>query len=351
MRSTLLLVSLLPAPAFAQIIIGLPDMPSAGDTVRYVTSSAAGFDPAETEAGFIWDFSTLEVGPEGADTCVTVASTPFAYQFFFNNPVLYPQHRADYAVRGQSFDFQVLAVSDVRDYFKKDTAGFRNVGFGANVNGVPTSTRRIPVDWVHRFPLEYGDMDTSFSEFELTVPTLFSFTQRQWRYNEVDGWGTLYLPADTFEVLRVKSTLQRTDSAYVEQFGQGFTFPEPETIEYKWIALGMDLPVLQITVVAGQAATARFHYSPSDIANGITDRGRAELRVFPNPAWGSVQLMVPEGTWQRIELHDMGGRLVRAQRASGPGAVELDLRGLDSGAYSVAICGLSGRSTARLLIP
>lgn len=85
-------------------------------------------------------------------------------------------------------------------------------------------------------------MDTSFSEFTLSVPTLFSFTQRQWRYNEVDGWGTLYLPADTFEVLRVKSTLERTDSAYVEQFGQGFTFPEPETIEYKWIAQGMDLP-------------------------------------------------------------------------------------------------------------
>lgn len=352
MRSTLLLVSLLPAPAFAQIIIGLPDMPSAGDTVRYVTSSAAGFDPAETEAGFIWDFSTLEIGPEGADTCVTVASTPFAYQFFFNNPVLYPQHRADYAVRGQSFDFQVLAVSDVRDYFKKDTAGFRNVGFGANVNGVPTSTRRIPVDWVHRFPLEYGDMDTSFSEFELTVPTLFSFTQRQWRYNEVDGWGTLYLPADTFEVLRVKSTLQRTDSAYVEQFGQGFTFPEPETIEYKWIALGMDLPVLQITVVAGQAATARFHYSPMDptLATGALEDEATGLLPYPNPAEGTAWIHIPDGAWQKLEMRDAAGRSARTLSLAGDRLLAIDLSGIPAGSYSVELSGASGRSAARLFV-
>ena len=64
---------------------------------------------------------------------------------------------------------------------------------------------------------------------------MFSFSQDQVRNNVVDGWGTLYLPADTFQVLRVKSTLQRSDSIYIEQFSFGFRLPEPETIGHTQI--------------------------------------------------------------------------------------------------------------------
>jgi len=350
MRLTTLAAALLPFALHAQITIDLPDMPSAGDTVRYRAVPATGLDAESTEAGFIWDFSQLPEGTEGADTCVTVASTPLAYQFFFNNPFLYPEHRADYAVRGQGFNFQVLTVTDVREYFKKDATGFRNVGFGANINGVPTSTRRIPVDWIHRFPLEYGDMDTSFSEFTLNVPTIFSYTQRQTRYNEADGWGTLYLPADTFEVLRVKSTIVRIDSAYVEQFGQGFTFPATQTIEYKWIAQGMDLPVLVITVVAGQPTTARYHYSPEEVETGVHSTEKPSMEIFPNPAKGTVQLRLPNGDWRVGRVLDPSGRTVREFAVSGATSVSLNLDGMAAGAYTVEVSGASGRLAARLVV-
>ncbi|MFN3875363.1 MAG: T9SS type A sorting domain-containing protein [Flavobacteriales bacterium] len=341
--------ALLPALLAAQITIGPADMPSAGDTVRYRTAPALGLDPAPTEAGFIWDFGMLDPGMEGADTCVTVASTPLAYQLFFNNPFLYPQHQASYAVRGQGFSFQVLNVEDVVDYFKKDAQGFRNVGFGANVNGVPTSTRRLPVDWVHRFPLEYGDMDTSFSTFTLSIPTLFSFTQEQTRYNHVDGWGTLYLPADTFEVLRVKSVLQRTDSAYIEQLGQGFNFPEPETIEYKWIAQGMDGPVLIITTVAGQPATARFHYSPEEGTVGMGARAPERLRVWPNPATHEAWITVPADADGRLEVRDLQGRLALTARMT-PGTARIGLSGLAPGPYAIALGSARGAFTTRLVV-
>lgn len=325
-------------------------MPSAGDTVRLYTTAAIGLDPAPTGAGFTWDFSGLSPDVEVADTCVTVASTPLLYQLFFNNPFQYPASQANYAVRGQDFSFQVLSVTNVYDYFKKDATGFRNVGFGANVNGVPTSTRRTPPDWIHRFPMNYGDMDTSASSFTLTIPTLFSFTQDQVRYNYVDGWGTLYLPADTFQVLRVRSTLQRTDSAYVEQFGQGFTFPEPETVEYKWIAQGMDLPVLTITTVAGQATAARFHYSPDQVVLGMTQREPTGLAIWPNPAEGTAWVRMPEGSWQRLEVRDAHGRLVLEGPANGVGAHAIDLAGIAPGPYTVTVLGEEGRAVARLLV-
>ncbi len=331
----------------AQITIGPADMPSAGDTVRYRTTDASAVDPAATEAGFIWDMGMLVPDLEGADTCVAVSTTPFLYQLYFNNAFIYPEWDADYAQRGQSFDFQgQLTVTDVYDYYKKDATGFRNVGFGANINGVPASVRRMPVDWVHRFPMNYGDMDTSYSEFTLDVPTLFSFTQQQTRYNEVDGWGTLYLPADTFEVLRVKSTLVRFDSVYIEQFGQSFTFPEPETIEYKWIAQDMDEPVLQIVTTAGQISSARFFYE-EDISTGIAVTAAQDFSAYPNPANEAVTFTGVQGGI--IVLHDATGRVVRTQRV-GTGVVVMDVADLAPGNYTATMQGTTVTLVAQVIV-
>jgi hypothetical protein len=341
---------LLTGTAAAQITIGPNDMPSAGDTVRYVNTAADGLDLDLTGAGVVWDLSWLEPGVEGADTVVGVNSTPVLYQFYFNNPFIYPDHDADIAMRGQAFSFQQLNVSNVFEYFKRDASGYRNVGFGANVNGVPTSVRRIPVDQVHVFPLNFGDTDQSFSSFSLEVPTLFSFTQDQVRTNTVDGWGTLYLPADTFEVLRVRSVLQRDDSVFIAQFGQGFAFSEPETVEYKWIANGMDEPVLLVTTVGGQIGEARFHYSPDDIQTGSADLDAADVALYPNPANSTVWLRTAPGSAGELYVVDaLGRRVIGAQRIPPSGTVALDVSGLAAGRYQVHVNG-AGQHTLPLVV-
>ena len=171
-----LFVPLIAAPLAAQITIGPADMPSAGDTMRYRSTDATEVAVEVTGPDMLWDYSFLLPGDEGADTAVSVSSTPLLYQFYFNNALLYPAYDADLALRGPAFGFQQLTVSNVFEYYKRDASGYRNVGFGANVNGIPTSVRRTPVDYIHRFPLAFGDEDSSFSSFTLNVPTLFSFT-------------------------------------------------------------------------------------------------------------------------------------------------------------------------------
>jgi hypothetical protein len=351
MRSPLTLsFSLLAAALSAQITIGPGDMPSVGDTVRYVNTLPAGIDLDFTGAGVTWDFSTLEVGNEGADTVVSVTSTPFLYQFYFNNPFIYPDHDADIALRGPAFSFQALTVSNVFEYYKRDASGYRNVGFGANVNGLPTSVRRVPVDEVHVFPLNFGDSNVSPSSFTLEVPGLFNFTQDQVRTNTVDGWGTLYLPADTFEVLRVRSVLQREDSIYIAQFGQGISFPEPETVEYKWIANGMDLPVLFVTTVGGQVTQARFHYSPSDVQTAVAERSANAAALFPNPATGTVRLHAPAGVASLVTVVDAQGRTVLGElRMPTEGQLAFDISGLAPGRYQVIVTG-EGRQVLPLVV-
>lgn len=340
MRS-ILLVSVLFISVFAdaQITIGESDMPSAGDTIRLRTGEGSVITYEQTGPDQVWDFRNLVPQTEVADTAVTVGSTPFLYQFFFNNGFLYPAYVADYAVKGVSFGFQQLSLQDVYDYFRADPDGFRNVGFGANVNGLPTSVRRQPVDLIHHFPMNYGDEDSSTSAFNVSVPTLLYFGQDQMRHNYVDGWGTLYLPADTFEVLRVRSVLTRTDTVYVDQFGIGFRLPEPQTVEYKWITAGMDLPVLQVTTLAGVVTTTRFHYSMEDIITSVDPGdGTKRLEVYPNPATDRAMVLLPRDVGGNVIIRDASGREVRRIRNAVKGSIQqLDLSGLAAGAYSVQI--------------
>lgn len=333
--------------ASAQITIGEQDMPSAGDTIRLRTGDGSSIMLDQTGPGQVWDFSDLLPQAEVADTAVSVGSTPFLYQFFFNNAFLYPAYAADYAVKGISIGFQQVSLQDLYDYFKIDPNGFRNVGFGANVNGLPTSVRRQPVDVIHQFPMNYGDEDSSASAFNVSIPTLAYFGQDQMRHNYVDGWGTLYLPADTFEVLRVRSVLARTDTVFVEQFGIGFRLPEPQTVEYKWIAQGMDLPVLQVTTVGGAITTTRFHYSTADVTTGLSDeRAMAAPEVFPNPATDHAMVQLPADVGGAIYLVDATGREVLRVARNSKGALQrLDLAGLAAGTYTVRVIGKPTWST------
>lgn len=325
-------IFLFAAPALAQITIGPADMPSPGDTVRYGTTTTT-IDPAPTGAAHHWDFSTLVAGPEGADTMVSVGSTPFAYQFFFNNALLYPNHKADFAMRGPAVGLQGFSLSNVFDYYKNNANGFRNVGFGANLNGLPTSVCRDPVDWIYRFPMQYGNVDSSASHFEVSVPTLGFFGQDQMRRNEVDGWGTLVLPTDTFQVLRVKSRIARTDTVYINMLNMGFALPEPETIEYKWLAAGMDQPVLQVTTVGGVNTLVRFHHDPTDIATRVEDHGVKEpLRLWPNPA---TDRLYWEGNLAGSMLVASDGSVVLTFPQAGATSGSADLGHLPPGPYFV----------------
>jgi hypothetical protein len=327
----------------AQITIGPNDMPSAGDTMRYRTTNAGNVSLALTGAGVTWDYSTLTLGAEGADTAVTVASTPLAYQLFFNNAFLYPDHAANFALKGVEFGFQAFSFEDVYDYYKRNAAGYRNVGFGANLNGIPTSIRRIPVDYIHRFPLNFGNMDTSFSSFNVNVPTIGYYKQDQTRFNNVDGWGTLILPGNTFEVLRVRSVLQQRDSIYVDQFGFGFATNRPQTVEYKWLAQGMDVPVLIVTTVAGQPTTARFFYDPEPITTTIVEQSSSEeVALWPNPVNDMLHVQLPAAAGGRLAIHDATGRMVKELGSITPGSIErIPTRGLPDGVYTIVLNGVS----------
>src|SRR5690606_16795685 len=158
------------------------------------------------------------------------------------------------------------------------------------------------------FPMNYGDQDTSFSSFNVTVPTIGYYKQDQWRYNEVDGWGELILPGNTFQVLRVRSVLQQRDSIHVDQFGFGFATNRPQTVEYKWLAQGMDQPVLVVTTSGGFNTTARFYYDPA-VTTGVAEAGTdGGGMIWPNPADDHLNIRLPDDLVGVLVVRDAAGR-------------------------------------------
>ncbi|NCP45559.1 MAG: T9SS type A sorting domain-containing protein [Flavobacteriales bacterium] len=312
-RSYFLILSLfITVNLVAQITISNNDMPSANDIYHMsITTNLQGNDPVLTGINYLWDYSQLQANIQRSDTFVTVTSTPFAYQFYFNNILLYPTHKASYAIKGNDINFQVVSMTDLFDFYKNATSQYANVGFGANINGVPSSTRRIPIDVQYVFPLNYNNNNISYSEFLVSIPTIGDYGQSQERIDTVDGWGSVITPLGTFNCLRVKSILNITDTLYTSQFGIGLSFPRPQQIEYKWVAIGSGVPVLKITTAVGGS---QIEYQ-DNLMVGINDNILPiyHFKAFPNPAKESILIDFQSLKKEQItiNLKDINGKIVK----------------------------------------
>lgn len=280
---TLFSLSIATVMSFAQITITDADMPAVNDTIRFSeTNDIQSLDPVLAGANFTWNFSTLVPTTQRVDTFFSVSSTPFAYQLFFNNQFQYPNHKASYALRGIDIGITQVPITEVFNYIKNSSSAYDNVGFGSNISGIPSSTQNIPVDREYEFPMNYNDNHTSNSEYLISGPTFGAYGQTLERVDTVDGWGSLILPNGTYNVLRVKSILNKVDTTYIDQFGIGTTIPRPEEVEYKWLANGKSLPMLKIITVAGNVTQIEYQ---DDLYVGITKLNVInQLNVFPNPA-------------------------------------------------------------------
>jgi hypothetical protein len=287
------ILALLSLSLQAQVTITNADMPSGGDQVILDNATPPqGLDLSLTGPNFTWDFSNVTANSTDTTDFVSVGSTPFAYQFFFNNVILYPNNKADVATAGIDFPIpqQVpITITEVINYFRKPNGDYSQVGFGANISGIPSSVQYDPIDRILKFPAEFGNMDSSRFEWLISIPTIGAYGQNKWRYNHADGWGTLLLPyGASYQTLRVESRIEGVDTFYLDLLGFGFAFPST-AYEYRWYAPNESAPVLQInaTDLLGNITANSFTYKHVDAPfnpAGIPYREDFRLQsLSPNP--------------------------------------------------------------------
>jgi len=292
---------------FAQITIDSSDMPYPNDTIRISTGLNLDFiDYTETGEGFIWDFSDLIPIFQTIDTFVSPSQTPFIYQIFF------VQH-SNLAKRYiQDLPIPDFELSNVYYYYKNSGSRYDNVGYAASINGLPLPVKFSTPDVLYRFPFDYGNQDSSISGIEYNIPgTGYLLIDRK-RKNTVDGWGTLITPYGSFEVLRMISEVTEYDSIYIDSLEMGVPVNR-NYLEYKWLAKGQKIPLLQITSdLSGLIVT--YQDSARINLDNINEYllNNESLKVYPNPA--SVELFVEFDLIRQgdlyIDIYDISGKQI-----------------------------------------
>ena len=232
-----LLISIYSA-LWSQITITSADMPASGDTARYSTSSTRlNFDT--TGAGITWDYSSLVATGQNIDSFRSALSINPLYVLSFG--------LNDYGTRSTNLaGIGALPLKNIYNFYKKTSSYLEINGYGAEYNSIPIPATYSTPDKVYQFPLTYGRMDTTPYELSISLPGLGALHQKGTRYNNVDGWGTIITPFDTFSCLRIRAYTSEMDSFTISALGQTFAFPRT-TLTYQWLVNGQIIPVLEVT--------------------------------------------------------------------------------------------------------
>lgn len=342
----------------SQITITKSDMPQPGDTLRVsMSNDSIGLPPpALTGAGITWDYSRLIPFSQTIDTFLSVPSTPFAYQLFFNDGFLYPAYKATVAQNGPNFPpLGPITVTQVVNYYKAQTANYESVGYGAYIDLIPTSVKDDTIDVIYNFPLNYGNADSCHSSSHTTIPAIGYYGQFQYRVNHVEGWGTLITPFGTFQTLKVKTMLFNFDSLYVDTFHIGFKTPLLQQIQYKWLANGQHIPVLQINETPGVPVQQYIYRDSIRSTLGVGElRTNSEVvRVYPNPSNGQFTFQSSGVSGQSsVEVYNELGQQVYSAKyplspserfsRAGTANYSLDLSAQPNGIYFYRVLSQTG---------
>jgi hypothetical protein len=348
--------------SFSQITIGTGDFAAGGDTIRLSIANAA---PANTSlatngANALWDYSGLVPNTQDVDSLLSVTSTGITYAIFFANLPFNP-NRANIAAKGANLagGGGAVPITDVYNYFYNSSSNYKQVGFGATISGVTTPIPYGSKDIVYSFPCNFGNVDSSDSDYSISIPSQGAAVGQQRRVNNVDGWGTLITPFGTFNTLRVVSELTGKDSVFISSIGFGLSFPRTKTREYKWLTTNGKVPVLQINVnVNGQNETVtsiRYKDIYRDLTVGLANNPQPiDAKIFPNPSNGenvSIELSTLKNGQCEIGVYAINGTLLKSiSKNAVQGRIALDeFNDIADGYYTITLRGELGTASLNWL--
>jgi len=231
----------------AQITVNQNDFASAGKTVYLSTGQNNPFlNITATGANSTWDFSTLRSTGQQQIDYLNVSGTNIVYALYYAD-IFFNPNRSNIALAGSDIPFnQALGITNPYTFYYKNQNMYKKVGYGGEVAGLPAPLALTTPDTIYRFPMNYGNIHTTRSDYTVSLPGVLTSVYSQTRTTTIDGWGTLTTPYGTFDVLRSKSEVLGNDSIYADSLGFGVNIPRSKRTEYKWIAKNEDVPILQI---------------------------------------------------------------------------------------------------------
>jgi hypothetical protein len=363
-KNCLLSFSLLAATAsFAQITIHQSDMPNAGDSIHVsVTNTTGGPDPSLTGVSYSWDFSTLTPNSQRSENFDSPLTFPSPYNLIFN-PFNTTYGKNNYQNTGSPAPG--FSIDAAYDFFKESSANLRQIGAAYTINGTPIPFMYSLYDTLYRFPMNYLNIDSCDYKYGLNIPTFGYYGQKGHRVNEVDGWGAIITPYGSFAALRVKSSIATIDTVYSDAFGFGTNIPRPLKHEYKWMATGKKIPVLEVdAVVTGGTDNVTNVVYIDSLRAGVPQTGIAEnafsthLSVYPNPCIDKafVQYELSASARIKISVSNTLGQILAViadgNMATGTQLAVIDVKGLNlnPGIYFVTLESGKNKEVKKIVV-
>ena len=284
-------------------------------------------------------------------------------------------------------DVLMQEMNGINNFFKSDGHSLEQlgaIGLDPMDMGVQTTTYYDqPLQTLH-FPLKYGmssEQTGSFS-FKIAVDDLpravlytLPITPDSVRYRcvvkqkkEIDGWGTLILPDNTYDVLREKNVEEKTyrvdikvgnlpwqditegiddPKIQVPQISQSYHFYSNETTSKVAIAY-MKPNGVNPTVV---------NYTVSDPSSTMrTASNRPDIYAYPNPAINDVRFEFSnlKPSEYVLKIYNILGVVVMEEKyeLNGFKTVKLDVSKLRKGTYLYSLSDAKGKTiaTRRLMV-
>lgn len=333
---------LFPAISFGQITVTDTDFGNAGDTVRMSSTTDFGVDFASTGTNWNWDFTSFTAESQTLIDFQGMSGASSLVQLLFGgfSPT---EYQADYYTEfddlpiDQFSQFLPVNISDLFQFSRITSDSVSSIGIAIDVDGNQVPFRSEGIEKRYELPLNFGDTyeGYGYTEMDLNPFAEIIWRQRRVRTSEVDGWGTIQLPMGSFDVLRVKHTIEESDSLYQDFLGLGnptwFGLDLPTANIYEWIANGEKEVVLRIetTEIAGIETVTNIEYRDTynPLLASTSNLEILPAQVYPNPANETVHVDI-DASVLLYSIIDINGSVVHKGSEA-----TIDISNLTSGQY------------------
>jgi len=297
--------------SIGQITIVKGDMPSADDSIRMSKALSVQYDFSLTGPNYTWDFSNLTPLSQRVERYIGKSDFPLLYLAVFFT-------KANLASERDDMNLLNITIKNGYNFYKNTSSSFKQVGYGAEVNGIPTPVSFTNSDVIYRFPMTYGNQDSSLSNWNISIPSLATVKEWKKRVNHVDGWGNITTPYGSFQCIRIKSEIQQMDSIYYSTGGVNMGIPQNYT-EYTWYSKSLPFPVLKATVsMGGLLTTIEYSDSVRQFVGIETSKTKqADVNIYPNPTKGSFTIdFSSKSENNSLQIIDLNGRVIYQENIS-----------------------------------
>ncbi len=262
----------------------------------------------------MWKFDSLNTNKQMVRQFVPSFSTPYFFYFFF--PKYGEKIQDSVPLPAIPLGSVSLSIKDVYNFYKKvSTTSFNAEGTGMSVIGIPIAGTYSDEDELYKFPLNYGDRDSTTFKLSTPTTTLIPFVYKKggYRITEADGWGYVSTPMGTQPCLRVITTQYSIDTIIITT--PLFKLPFQNYVRsYQWLTLGEKVPYFEVngTLIAGIFIPNEVRYRdvPRSFVGIKENENQFALGIYPNPATTELNIVVPKNKELNLEIFSATGQLI-----------------------------------------